>query len=731
MRLEIERIEFKNFLSFGSRWQKVDFLPGVNIVLGLDKDREKSNGAGKSSFLETIPFALFGQVHKNIKKEQIVNWKNKKACEVVLYFKVGDKQYKVVRGIKPNKFDIYQNNQLIDKPHTAKLYQDILNDIIGLNFQTFMSLVHSNINSSNPILSMSKPDKRKIVEKIFGLEIYTDLDKICNEKRRLASEKIREIDNSMSFNIKSIEETGNRITDLEKRVSSLSDSKIKLNELLEKLNYLKDKSEYTEDDLREISKDIESLEMNMVFKNNLISLIENKSLHTKSKIKFFESNLKDIREKFIKNQNDIREIESLIHKWGDIESLEKNIEEIETKENILSIDINVLNKEKISIELSIQKCRIIINDCNDKIKSLSGKSECPTCGQKVDDNSNFCSDVEIKKEEAMNEKSILEKKKSSLSIDLMNIEERLYECKFLKKELRDIKDKIQKSNANLYLTSIKNDEDRLLKLIKKYKGVESKLKCDKYKKLINEVQIISKDISLRNEKLLEIKGILSQIEKTEKEIERLQERVDIEEKNKEEIRSLIVVDNNKIKVLRNENVKSGKKKDKLQEVIDYFDFIKNVCKDENAKQIAISSMMPYLNKQTNKYLSDVNYNFYILLNKWIEAEIKGPGIINGSYGSLSGGEARGIDLALQFAFLDIARVQAGIFPDILVFDELLDSSVDSKGIEKLMEIIKSKQSDENLKLFLISHRPEIEEIDFDNVYFVEKNNSYSNVKCLQ
>ena len=162
-----------------------------------------------------------------------------------------------------------------------------------------------------------------------------------------------------------------------------------------------------------------------------------------------------------------------------------------------------------------------------------------------------------------------------------------------------------------------------------------------------------------------------------------------------------------------------------------FELIKEICKDQNIKQYAISSIMPYLNQQTNHYLSEVGYGFYAIIDKWLQAEIKGPGVTKASYGSLSGGEARGIDLAIQFGLLDIARIQAGQWPDILIMDEILDSSVDSKGIAKLVEIIRTKQAQENNKIFVISHREEIgDEFEADFQYFISKDR-YSKVEVVK
>ena len=137
-----------------------------------------------------------------------------------------------------------------------------------------------------------------------------------------------------------------------------------------------------------------------------------------------------------------------------------------------------------------------------------------------------------------------------------------------------------------------------------------------------------------------------------------------------------------------------------------------------------------MNKQTNYYLSEVNYSFYVKIDKWLDVEIKGPGIRNATYDSLSGGERRGIDIAIQLSLLDIARTQAGVFPDILIFDELLDSSIDGRGINELMKIVRTKQQEFGGKVFIISHRDEIDNEMVDNQYKVVKEHGFSRVIIL-
>ena len=112
-------------------------------------------------------------------------------------------------------------------------------------------------------------------------------------------------------------------------------------------------------------------------------------------------------------------------------------------------------------------------------------------------------------------------------------------------------------------------------------------------------------------------------------------------------------------------------------------------------------------------------------------QVKGPGVTDASYGSLSGGESRGIDIAIQLAFLDISKLRASIFPDFLTFDELLDTSIDGAGISQLFKIVRLKQRKDDSKVFIISHRSELDEMsDVDNVYHVTKSGGYSTVGIL-
>jgi len=129
-------LRFKNFLSSGNVFTEIKFDEHpTNLVVG-------KNGAGKSTMLDALCFVLFGKPFRNINKPQLVNSVNQKACVVEIEFVVGKRQYKIVRGIKPNLFEIYQDGVLIDQDAASKDYQKHLEEnILKLNFKSFTQIV--------------------------------------------------------------------------------------------------------------------------------------------------------------------------------------------------------------------------------------------------------------------------------------------------------------------------------------------------------------------------------------------------------------------------------------------------------------------------------------------------------------------------------------------------------------------------------------------------------------
>ena len=130
--ITFEKLSYKNFLSTGDRTTVIDLnRSSATLVVG-------ANGAGKSTMLDALSFALFGKPHRNINKPQLVNSINGKGCEVEVTFSVGKNQYRVYRGIRPGGFKIYQNDQLLNQESHSRDYQKVLeSNILKLNHKSF------------------------------------------------------------------------------------------------------------------------------------------------------------------------------------------------------------------------------------------------------------------------------------------------------------------------------------------------------------------------------------------------------------------------------------------------------------------------------------------------------------------------------------------------------------------------------------------------------------------
>jgi len=727
MNIEIEQVKLKNFLSFGSKWQTVPFLRGLNVIIGLDLETGRSNGAGKSSLMESIPYGLFGQVHRNIRKEQIVNWKNRKGCEVQLDFTKNENKYKVIRGIKPDKFEIYKNTILIDKPSHVKEYQKILDDILGLNYTTFMSIIHSNINSSIKILSMKKPEKRKFLEKMFGLNLYTKLNESSNSKLKNINVKIREIEISNDYKEKSIVESEQRIRSLRSQLKGLSISKTSLNEAQEKLEELEAKAP-----------EIDKSELDWKINNSLfiISAYEKLNITLFKKIYNVKTWMKNNDERIQEYEDNkvqlkkraelIKKLNALVNKDGDFETLTNLIKNMRTESSNYDKQIEKITNKISKIKSNITIARSEIGDKQKAIHLLQD-DKCPTCGGDLSDGKllntfkeelTYTYDHEEKLLDILNEedkqKEYYYKLRSNISSEIRKMEDKINLNYNTKNMIVDV------VGSDIDIERLKRSKDRYIKTLQKLNNLLKKIED----KIVKE----NRTFTLLEEEKETIQRHVNKVIDQEVEVKRIKDKIENEIKLQENLNSLLEKDKQNIKLLEKEMKSTKIMVMKYNEMKDYLNHIKFVCKDENIKQYAISSIMPFLNKYTNKYLSKVGYGFYVTLDKWLDATINGPGITKASYGSLSGGEGRGIDIAIQLAFLDIDRLQAGVFFDLLVFDELLDSSIDEKGIQELFDIVKNKQREDDAKVFIISHRKELKNYDeIDNEYFVQKKDGYSEV----
>ncbi len=191
--ITFKSITWQNFLSTGN---------SPNTVL-LDKSTTTliigKNGEGKSTILDALCFALFGKPFRNINKGQLINSINGKGCLVTIEFSISGKEYRVVRGIKPNVFQIYVNDELMNQDAAARDYQKVLEQqIIRLNYKTFTQVVILGSASFVPFMQLTSYQRREVIEDILDIRIFSTMNQLLKEKANETKASITRIENEVS-----------------------------------------------------------------------------------------------------------------------------------------------------------------------------------------------------------------------------------------------------------------------------------------------------------------------------------------------------------------------------------------------------------------------------------------------------------------------------------------------------------------------------------------------------
>ena len=181
-------VKWKNLLSTGNYFTEIrlDQNPQT-LIIG-------ENGSGKSTLLDALCFGLFGKAFRPINKPQLLNSINGKDCLVEIGFDTNNRSYKIVRGIKPNVFEIYQDGDLINQDAAARDYQEFLEKtILKLNYKSFTQIVILGSASFVPFMQLSAADRRAIIEDLLDIQIFSTMNSLVKERVSSNKEQTQKI----------------------------------------------------------------------------------------------------------------------------------------------------------------------------------------------------------------------------------------------------------------------------------------------------------------------------------------------------------------------------------------------------------------------------------------------------------------------------------------------------------------------------------------------------------
>jgi len=213
-------VRYKNFLSSGNIFTEINLgAHPTTLIVG-------ENGAGKSTFLDAITFALFGKPFRNINKPQLVNSINEKDCVVEIEFVIGKIKYKVVRGIKPNLFEIYLNDDLLNQDAKSKDYQEYLEKVIlKMNYKSFTQIVILGSTNFTPFMQLSAADRRTVIEDLLDIQIFSAMNVVVKNKMHALKDEAAQLKIQIDNTKDKIELHKKHLDELKKNTKEILDAK--------------------------------------------------------------------------------------------------------------------------------------------------------------------------------------------------------------------------------------------------------------------------------------------------------------------------------------------------------------------------------------------------------------------------------------------------------------------------------------------------------------------------
>jgi DNA repair exonuclease SbcCD ATPase subunit len=376
-----ESVKYKNILSTGNAWTEVQLNRSKSTLIIGD------NGAGKSTMLDALTFALYGKPFRKINKNQLLNSVNGKGLEVEAYFTIANNKYVIKRGIKPALFEVWKNDKLLNQDAAARDYQTYLEEsILKLNYKSFGQVVVLGSSTFVPFMQLRAAERRDVIEDLLDIQIFTTMNTLLKERMSDSKSEISDIKHQIDLlenTIKSSKEHNESI----RRMKESEVGKIK-DKLRDQIEFIEGEKKIVEDFLDEIEQLTSSISDKAVVKNkleevqSLDSELASKLKSLRKEIDFYEHNDNcptckqgiehDFKSETVgSNSAKVSEIESA---RGELKLRGDKFEERLRSIDLVEDDINARNldvsEHRANHKMALSSCNYIKDELDDAEKEV-------------------------------------------------------------------------------------------------------------------------------------------------------------------------------------------------------------------------------------------------------------------------------------------------------------------------------------------------------------------------
>lgn len=726
-------LTMRNFRSYGNNVTtvKLDF-DKPTLIVGKNYDdvvdgQVDSNGAGKTTILDAISVCCYDKTITGIEKGDMINYANGKNMEISVTFEKNNKFYKIVR-YRANKalggdgVKLYVNSELEFTEEHDKTKDSIANttkeieNIIGIPFEIFSRIVIFSA-SYEPFLNLpfshaSKENQKDVFEELFGL---TELTRKAETLKGVISATKKSIESLVKKNELLEQELNRHINHLEQtKTKELNWAEANKNSIRELKNELKPL----------IKLDVETLSMHLseineisakelklrndinVVEREIYRIIENNKKHNKWDVDK-ETSIKDLNSK-------IEELKKI-----DVDKFRKIEEELREHKRLRTTITDELNRQNDRLN-DINK--EIINKQNE-IKHLDS-GECPYCKQEFLENKNKIHECIAEVATFNTTKDLILNDIGTLENELEKLDSLILNAPSIPSNLDGIESQLIKAQAELDVI-ISSSNPFIVEDVFAFEATIMDLKLDLEECESNKNDILSK-VKKESELLSELGYSLTteSIQKIESDIDRKADRLELLQNEINPYSEMVVEIEEIVKDVKDQILVD--EIDKLNSDLEHQNFLLKLLtkKDSFVRKALLNKNIPFLNGRMSHYLKKTGLSHKVEFDEEMMVHISKFGTTY-KYKALSSGQRARINLALVFAFRDVLQARFDKI-NFYILDECLDVGLGNVGVQLATKMIKTVAIENDISMFIISHRDEISNM-FDNKLQIELRNGFSTI----